>query len=302
MDPYHRGALATYDREQHSRRLEPFAAMDDMMDNMMQPFGRGGRGERGGVFGGFGGGLLGGDIFRDMDDMMAGARSSGGGEFSCKTMMFSSKMGADGQMHTEKFTSSTVGDRTRGHHETQQAYSNSNTGVDKFSLERQMGSQGRKVVKEKSRMSGEERQTDLFRGMSEEHAPEFDQRWAHEAAPHLPSHGGMRSLGSSEGGQRSLQNGFGGGRSAGRGSGNGRDGTGGRNGYPSSYTTSYADEYSMHGGSGSRNGPDAPYAGRVSRSAYAGGAPPRALTRPGSSGGTRPAGRNPRARDNPFDY
>lgn len=300
MDPYHRGALATYDREQQSRRYDPFAAMDEMMDSVLQPFERGGRGEIGGPFGGFRGGLLGGDVFRDMEEMMAGARSNGGGEFSCKTMMFSSKMGADGQMHIEKFTSSTVGDRTRGHHETQQAYCNSTTGVDKMSLERQMGSQGRKVVKERSRMSGEERQTDLFRGMSEEHAPEFDHRWAHEAAPYLPSHGGMRSLGSSEGGQRSLQNDFGGGRSAGRSSGNVRESYGGRNGYPTSITTSYADEY---GGSGGRTGSDvAAYAGRASRSGYAGSVPSRALTRPGSSGGTRPAGWNSRTRDNPFDY
>merc|ERR1712194_526220 len=103
---------------------------------------------------------------------MAGiSRGDGaGGAYSCKTMMYSAKRGADGNMQSEKFTSSTVGNAERKLRETQQAYSNSEKAIDKMSLERQIGDQGRKTVKERCRRSGEERHTDLFRGMNEEHA------------------------------------------------------------------------------------------------------------------------------------
>merc|ERR1711879_506834 len=71
--------------------------------------------------------------------------------------------------------------------EVQQAYSNSLSGIDKMSLERQMQDRGRKMVKERS-ATGEERHTDLFRGMEEQQAREFDQQWQRDAAPYLPPH------------------------------------------------------------------------------------------------------------------
>lgn len=161
--------------------------MDQMMGGMMMsPFGQPG----GGPFGG-------GGMFGMMDQMtadmrsgggMMGMQNGGGGTFSCQTMSMSSSVGPDGQVRSERFTSSTVGDREHGCHETQQAYANDYTGEDKMSMERQLRDQGRKVVKERSRHSGEERQTNLFRGMSEEHAEEFNARWEREAAPHLPRH------------------------------------------------------------------------------------------------------------------
>lgn len=161
-----------------------FAAMDSMMDpiSMPDPFGRSGRGL----------GLGNDGIFRQMDDLMASVMAGGdvpnGGSYSSKTMMYSAKRGADGNMQTERFTSSTVGVPQRSIRETQQAYSNSEKGIDKMALERQLGDQGRKVVKERSRRSGEERDTHMFRGMTEEHAPRFDERWQTDAAPYLPSH------------------------------------------------------------------------------------------------------------------
>jgi len=194
---------------------DPFGVFDDMM---MSPFGSrmGGRGSGGG------GGLFG-DMFGHMDQMMqemnamaqgAGGQMSavqggrdggvmlrgmgagGGGAYSCQTMTFSSTRGPDGKMHTERFSSSAVGDTNRQMQEVQQAYSNSSSGVDKMSLERQLQGRGRKMVKEYSRHSGEERNTDMFRGMTEEQCPEFDRRWQAEAAPHLPAHmgHGVRAL------------------------------------------------------------------------------------------------------------
>merc|ERR1712232_363610 len=112
----------------------------------------------------------------------------GDGEFSCQTIMMSSHTDENGQVHSERFCSSSVGDRNRSIAETQQAYTNSSSGIDKMSLERQMGDRGRKMVKERNRFSGEERNTDLYRGMTEDHTSEFDASWQQNAVPCLPRH------------------------------------------------------------------------------------------------------------------
>jgi len=117
---------------------------------------------------------------------MAGGRE-GTGRFSSQTMMFSSAVGGDGRVRSERFASSSVGDFDKKIAETQQAYSNSATGVDKMSLERQMRDRARKMVKEQIR-GGDERQTQMFRGMDEAQAAQFDQHWEREAVPNLPSH------------------------------------------------------------------------------------------------------------------
>eukprot|EP00929_Paragymnodinium_shiwhaense_P056133 TRINITY_DN28104_c0_g1_i1.p1 TRINITY_DN28104_c0_g1~~TRINITY_DN28104_c0_g1_i1.p1 ORF type:complete len:272 (+),score=76.58 TRINITY_DN28104_c0_g1_i1:65-880(+) len=201
--------VVPWEQQQVARRQDPFA---DMWGDWGDPFAGMGmmggplarRGGGGGGGGPFGGGGLFGMMDMMMADMMQGGMGGGGGgnmmrmgsmnnggasgSFSCQSFSFSSSMGSDGQMHTEQFSSSTVADRGRGIHETQQAYSNSNSGVDKMSMERQMGEQGRKMVKERNRQSGEERQTSMLKGISEEQAGEFDARWQQEAAPHLQPH------------------------------------------------------------------------------------------------------------------
>jgi len=192
--------IQPFERQQQQ---DPFAMMDSMM---MSPFGGfGGRRGSGGMgmfddmFGGMG------MMMQEMDQMqMGGGRmgggggcssmmmmsssGGGGGSFSMQTTSFSSRMGGDGQVHTERFSSSAVGDRTRKFHEVQQAYSNSQSGVDKMSLERAMDGRARKMVKERHAESGEERSTQMFRGMTEEQADEFDQHWQSQAAPNLPRH------------------------------------------------------------------------------------------------------------------
>merc|ERR1712048_777649 len=111
-------------------------------------------------------------------------------------MMFSSSMGPDGKMKTEKFASNAVGDFNNRMQEVQQAYSNSDTGIDKMSMERQLQGRGRKMVKEYNRHSGEERNTDMYKGMTEEQTPDFDRQWQAQAVPRLPQHtaGGVQSL------------------------------------------------------------------------------------------------------------
>lgn len=169
-----------------------FGMMDQMMNQMMGPMMMGGPGM---MMGGPGGGMMiggsGGGMMMGGGDMMAMGMSGGGdGGFSCQTMMISSQMGPDGQMHTERFASSSIGDPTRRIQEVQQAYSNSSTGVDKMSLERQLAERGRKVVKERDARTGEERSTELYQGMDEEHNAEFDQQWTQNAVPYLPRHAG----------------------------------------------------------------------------------------------------------------
>jgi len=198
---------------QPAQQMQPFGGGADpfggFMGDMMMPFG--------GMGGGHGGGGIFGQIDQMMSQMMGGGMGGGqmmgmGGDggFSCQTMMMSSSMGEDGKMHTERFASSAIGDRARQISEVQQAYSNSNSGMDKMSLERQMANRGRKMVKEVNQFTGEERNTDLYKGMTEAQNAEFDQGWRQNAVPYLPQHvGDVRQLMGPGGSQQSaIMSGF----------------------------------------------------------------------------------------------
>eukprot|EP00928_Gymnodinium_smaydae_P035612 TRINITY_DN2502_c0_g1_i1.p1 TRINITY_DN2502_c0_g1~~TRINITY_DN2502_c0_g1_i1.p1 ORF type:complete len:259 (-),score=70.57 TRINITY_DN2502_c0_g1_i1:197-973(-) len=182
-------------------RQDPFSELEDMM--MMSPFGMLGgrsRGPSGGLFGDMFGQMD--SMMRSMDEQMRGGMSpggggmmmsssscgggGGGGGYSCQTMVFSSSRGPDGQMRTEHFSSSAVGDTGGRMREVQQAYSNSDTGVDKMSFERQMDGRGRKAVKERSH-TGEVRETDMYRGMNEDDYGQFEQEWNSRSSG-LPQH------------------------------------------------------------------------------------------------------------------
>mmetsp|Transcript_49209 Transcript_49209/g.110780 ORF Transcript_49209/g.110780 Transcript_49209/m.110780 type:complete len:254 (+) Transcript_49209:1-762(+) len=159
--------------------------MDSMMSQMMQPFGGGG--------GAFGGGQFGGGLFGQMGQMMESMARNGGApggcsSFACQSVSFSSSVGADGRVHQEHFASSTVADGRRNVRESKQAYSNTSTGMQKLALERRIADQGRRVVQEHCAATGEERRTDTLRGLTEDQAEGFSERWQQEAAPHLPAH------------------------------------------------------------------------------------------------------------------
>jgi len=185
-------------QQRRGRPQDPFAAMEQRMSQMMGGFGG---------MGGFGD-LGGGGSFQ----MMSSSSSFGGGGpgfSSSSTMVMSSKMGPDGKMHTERYSSSATHDRSNNAFEQQQAYNNSSTGQDKMSLERQHGGRGRKMVKEYSHGTGEERQTEFLKGMEDHEKDEFDQRWQRDIAPNMPRHshgmrggGGSNHLGIGNGGQR----------------------------------------------------------------------------------------------------
>lgn len=154
--------------------------MNAMMGNMMQSFG--------GPFGGgpFGGGGQFGPMGMMMGNM--GSGFPGGGSFQCQTMSFSSSYGADGQVHTEQFSSSTVGDARQGIRETQEEYSNNRTGVERLALTRQRGDQRQKVGKERCHSSGQERQIQMLHNIPEDQADQWNEQWKQEVAPQLPAH------------------------------------------------------------------------------------------------------------------
>uniref|UniRef100_A0A7S1AZV2 Uncharacterized protein n=1 Tax=Noctiluca scintillans TaxID=2966 RepID=A0A7S1AZV2_NOCSC len=166
--------LVSYGGNDH---FDPFAKMDRRCDGIQS----------------YEGGIVVGDMqhmLAQMDTMQDMMQADGGGRggFTCKMMTFSSSMGSDGKMHTERYTSSTVGESRRKIQETRQAYSNSSTGVTKTALERQIGGQGRKTVKGTSGQSADERGADIFQGITEDQAAEFDSLWDCEALPHIPGH------------------------------------------------------------------------------------------------------------------
>merc|ERR1719215_1486250 len=110
-----------------------------------------------------------------------GSSNGGNGAFSCQQMVVSSRMGEDGKMKTERYSSSTVGDMNNRSREVQQAYSNSDTGMNRLGFERQIDGRGRKMVKEHNARTGEEKNTDMYKGMSEDQYGEFEREWNEKA-------------------------------------------------------------------------------------------------------------------------
>eukprot|EP00440_Ansanella_granifera_P031565 gb/GFBE01034265.1/.p1 GENE.gb/GFBE01034265.1/~~gb/GFBE01034265.1/.p1 ORF type:complete len:281 (+),score=41.99 gb/GFBE01034265.1/:1-843(+) len=203
MAPFSGGATAPF----AGGAMAPFGSMfgghDPFKEFSAMPFG-----------GGLGGSMM--SRFDQMaEEMMKGfgpgmgpgsARGGGGfpgaGSYSCQSYAMSSVTGADGKVHTEKYSSSDVGNTKHGIREAQHAYSNSSTGMDKMGLERHLGDRARKMVKERDRNTMEERSSEMLRGMDEGGRDAFDRDF-HGKAQHLPPHGrfNMAGLpGSSHGG------------------------------------------------------------------------------------------------------
>lgn len=214
MMPFGAGAHGGRDVRSGSggREVMPFGAMSGTRDDRrgggggreIAPFGAGGFfggrdpfAEFGSLepFGGLGAGF-GGPLMKQFEEMAKGFGSGeaaairgggGNGQYVCQTFAMSSHMGSDGKMHTEKYSSSDVGNTHQKIRECQQAYSNSTTGVDKMGMERQLGDRARKVVKERHRGTMEERSTEMFRGMDESGAGAFDRDFGAQAH-HVPQH------------------------------------------------------------------------------------------------------------------
>merc|ERR1740121_1109942 len=119
--------------------------------------------------------------------------SSGGvgggssGQYTSQSFLMSSSMGSDGQMHTQHFASSEVGNCDQGIREAQQAYSDTASGLEKMAMERQLGERGMKIVRERDANTKEERSTELFQGMEETGREAFGQAFQAQAH-HLPQH------------------------------------------------------------------------------------------------------------------
>eukprot|EP00930_Biecheleria_cincta_P006682 TRINITY_DN10773_c0_g1_i1.p1 TRINITY_DN10773_c0_g1~~TRINITY_DN10773_c0_g1_i1.p1 ORF type:complete len:251 (-),score=58.86 TRINITY_DN10773_c0_g1_i1:105-857(-) len=113
----------------------------------------------------------------------------GASRYSVQTASMSSFLGSDGQMHTEQFASSDVGDRGHDIRETHQAYANSATGEQKRALEQHMGKHGMKTVKWRSGQQAAEESNEMVLGMenSAEAREAFRKDFAGKAE-HLPEH------------------------------------------------------------------------------------------------------------------
>ncbi|CAE7918604.1 Mlf [Symbiodinium necroappetens] len=104
----------------------------------------------------------------------------GTGCYSCQTFVMSSSRGVDGKVHTERYSSSDVGNAQHGIREAQHAYSNSSTAEDKMGLERHLGERARKMVKERNRFTQDERCHEMLRGMDEGGRDHFDRDFGGE--------------------------------------------------------------------------------------------------------------------------
>mmetsp|Transcript_53756 Transcript_53756/g.155079 ORF Transcript_53756/g.155079 Transcript_53756/m.155079 type:complete len:193 (+) Transcript_53756:104-682(+) len=106
--------------------------------------------------------------------------------YSCQTFAQSSVVGPEGEVHTERFASSDVGDRALGVRESQQAYANSASDVVKTGVERHSGGRAVKVSRVIDRETNEERQREeLFRGVEPETREAFDRDYE-ELAKRMP--------------------------------------------------------------------------------------------------------------------
>eukprot|EP00933_Yihiella_yeosuensis_P051226 TRINITY_DN4909_c0_g1_i1.p1 TRINITY_DN4909_c0_g1~~TRINITY_DN4909_c0_g1_i1.p1 ORF type:complete len:258 (+),score=68.77 TRINITY_DN4909_c0_g1_i1:87-860(+) len=117
------------------------------------------------------------------------------GTYHSQTYVSSKRVGANGEVETEKYAASAVGDWGAKTQEVRQAYANSHSGVERAALERIIDEQAHKVIKERhSRVKEQEKvdvQHDLYKGIKAEQVPEFEKRFAEEAVPKLPHHKGF---------------------------------------------------------------------------------------------------------------
>lgn len=117
----------------------------------------------------------------------------GTARYSVQTASMSAFVDKDGQVQTEQFASSDVGDRDHEIRETHQAYSNSATGEQKRALEQHLGPRGVKTVKKRGGYNATEDSIDMFQGMEntaaarDTFAEDFKSK-----AEHLPEHQSFR--------------------------------------------------------------------------------------------------------------
>ena len=158
-----------------------------------------------------------------MEQMQKGMRS-GNANFHSSAISMSCRPGAEGNVHVERFQQSSVGGRHGDGQmvsQTQQAYENSSSGLQKATLERTKGDRARKTVNERAGHGGRQTSRNLLRNLNEKNAGAFESEWERAASsvglPVGRGGGGFTQVGN--GGrtahrarqQQQLQNGGGGG-------------------------------------------------------------------------------------------
>lgn len=117
------------------------------------------------------------------------AELDAGGAYSTDTRVLSMGRDKDGELTTTQYQETSVGNQSTGVRETKQASATSSNGngVVKKSLQRQIGSRGKSVVKEVSANSA--RTAEMIVGMTPEQTEIFDREWRSKAVPNLSVHG-----------------------------------------------------------------------------------------------------------------
>lgn len=137
--------------------------------------------------------------FVGMPDVHREAGQVASGTYQSQTYVLSSTLGKDGKMHTETYASSAVGDLGAQTQELRQAYEDSQSRIERTSVERTLKEQGHKVVRERQKDDERQRHNEhtdvqehqLFKGLETEQLPYFEKQWQDQAASTLPKHGGI---------------------------------------------------------------------------------------------------------------
>jgi hypothetical protein len=104
----------------------------------------------------------------------------GAGSYIQQSYVSSVKYNKDGQPEKETYKTQMIrqtdkdGKRIQ---ETQQAYQNSQTGIEKASHERLLNDRGHKVVKQRNRNQGEELEHNYFKGIGENDLQQFENEY-----------------------------------------------------------------------------------------------------------------------------
>ncbi len=102
------------------------------------------------------------------------------GSYYQKSYVSTVKYDKDGRPHKESYQSQTIKQTDKDGQkiqESQQAYQNTKTGIQKASHERLLNDKGHKVVRQRNRNLAEQYEHNYFKGMNEGDLPQFENEY-----------------------------------------------------------------------------------------------------------------------------
>lgn len=115
----------------------------------------------------------------DFSSQLMGMRGANPGTFLCKSYV-SRVNYKDGKPEKEVYQSQAINHYGQdGHkiHERQEAYKNEGAGIEKAAKQRMFDDRGHKYIKERNRITGEQNEHNLFKGMDENQLGEFESKF-----------------------------------------------------------------------------------------------------------------------------